>query len=60
MRSTTKRKKAKTKESTNTTMVEPFNSSHVGQVTFFISNFTSEKNWTILFIMISPVLTDQP
>ena len=31
-----------------TTKVDPFNSSHFGQDTFFISNFTSEKNFLIL------------
>ena len=33
-----------------TTNVEPFSSIHVGQDTFFISNFTSEKNFFILLI----------
>ncbi len=33
-----------------TTKVDPFNSLHLGQETFFISNLTSEKNFLILFI----------
>ena len=36
-----------------TTKVDPFNSLHLGQETFFISNLTSEKNFLILFIYAS-------
>ena len=37
-------------EKETTTQVEPFNSSHFGHETFFISTETSEKNFFILFI----------
>ena len=37
-------------EKETTTQVEPFNSSHFGHETFFISTETSEKKFFILFI----------
>ena len=36
-----------------TTKVDPFNSLQLGHETFSISNFTSEKNFFILFIATS-------
>ena len=36
-----------------TTKVDPFNSPQLGHETFSISNFTSEKNFFILFIATS-------
>jgi hypothetical protein len=36
-----------------TTKVDPFNSPQLGQETFSISNFTSEKKFLILFIAIN-------
>ena len=45
-----KRKALTIIEKETTTHVEPFNSSHFGQETFFISTETSEKNFFILFI----------
>ena len=37
-------------EKETTTQVEPFNSSHFGHETFFISTETPEKKFFILFI----------
>ena len=46
-------------EKDKTTQVEPFNSSHLGHETFFISTETSEKNFLILFIQKANMTTNR-